>query len=94
MQHGASISSSQLLKIFTRGKTSRISADSLIEFFRPLEAWLEQQNLNESVIGWNSNMDDVALFQTLNNVGKLGISSVLIFITPILYLYCYNFILT
>lgn len=90
MQHGASISSSQLLKIFTRGKTSRISANALIEFFRPLEAWLEQQNRNETVIGWNSNMNDVALFQSLNNVGQLTTSPVLLLFLIFVF---YNFVL-
>lgn len=66
MQHGASISSAQLIKIFTRGKTSRISARSLLDFFQPLEAWLELQNRNESVIGWNSNIQDISLFQSFN----------------------------
>ncbi|KAL7031428.1 hypothetical protein ACKWTF_007011 [Chironomus riparius] len=63
MQRGASLSSSQLIKLITRGKTSRLSVDPLLEFFRPLEAWLESQNRDESIIGWSSNMDDVQLFQ-------------------------------
>lgn len=71
MQHGASLPASQLLKILTRGKTSRLSAQPLLDFFAPLRAWLEQQNRNE-VIGWNSNMDDVALFKPLIN-GALNI---------------------
>ena len=49
MQRGASLSSSQLIKLITRGKTSRLSADPLLEFFRPLEAWLESQNRDETV---------------------------------------------
>lgn len=65
MNRGASYSSGQLIKILTRGKTARISADSLMEFFRPLEAWLEQQNQKEPIIGWNSNIEDVHLFQPL-----------------------------
>lgn len=69
MQYGASLSSSQLLKILTRGKTSRLSAEPLLDFFRPLKAWLEQQNRGET-IGWNSNLDDVALFQPLVNSAK------------------------
>lgn len=64
MQHGASLSSSQLLKILTRGKVNRLSAEALLEFFNPLKAWLEQQNRND-IIGWNSNMEDVALFKPL-----------------------------
>lgn len=66
MQNGASLSASQILKILTRGKSTRISADALLDFFQPLRAWLEQQNRNE-IIGWNSNMDDVALFKPLNS---------------------------
>lgn len=65
MQHGASLSSSQLMKILTRGKTNRLSAEPLLDFFNPLKAWLEQQNRND-IIGWNSNMEDVALFKPLN----------------------------
>lgn len=66
MQHGASLSPNQLLKILSKGKTGRISAEALLTFFNPLKAWLEQQNRNE-VIGWNSNMDDVSLFKPLVN---------------------------
>lgn len=65
MQHGASLSPSQLLKILTRGKMNRISAEPLLQFFNPLKAWLEQQNRND-YIGWNSNIEDVALFKSLN----------------------------
>lgn len=49
MQRGASLSSSQLIKLITRGKMSRLSAEPLLEFFRPLEAWLETQNRDETV---------------------------------------------
>lgn len=66
MQHGASLTSSQLLKILTKGNTARLSAEPLLNFFQPLRAWLEQQNRNE-VIGWNSNIEDVSLFKPLIN---------------------------
>lgn len=49
MQKGASLPASQLLKVITRGRISRLSADSMLEFFRPLEAWLESQNRDETV---------------------------------------------
>lgn len=49
MQKGASLPASQLIKVITRGRTSRLSADPLLEFFRPLDAWLEAQNRDESV---------------------------------------------
>lgn len=70
MQQGASLSASQLLKIITRGKTDRLSVEPLLEFFRPLNTWLEQQNRNEMIVGWNSNMEDVARFQSLNGAGE------------------------
>lgn len=50
MQKGASLPSSELIKLISRGKTSRLSAEPLLEFFRPLEAWLEIQNRDEPVI--------------------------------------------
>lgn len=65
MQQGASMTASQLIKLLTKGKTSRLSAEPLLDFFRPLEVWLDAQNRDERVIGWNSNMDDVSLFQQL-----------------------------
>lgn len=65
MQHGAALSPSQLLKILTRGKMNRLSAEPLLQFFNPLKAWLEQQNRND-YHGWNSNIDDVALFKQIN----------------------------
>ncbi|XP_055595323.1 angiotensin-converting enzyme-like [Uranotaenia lowii] len=65
MQQGASLTSSKLIKLLTRGKTSRLSAEPLLEFFQPLEAWLELQNRGETVIGWSSRMEDFALFQPL-----------------------------
>jgi Angiotensin-converting enzyme len=49
MQKGASLPAPQLIKLITRGRTSRLSADPLLEFFRPLEAWLEVQNRDEPV---------------------------------------------
>lgn len=39
----------QLIKVMTRGKTSKLSIEPMLEFFRPLEAWLELQNKREPV---------------------------------------------
>lgn len=64
------MSAAQVLKIITRGKTDRLSVEPMLEFFRPLNTWLEQQNRAEIVIGWNSNMDDVARFQPLHAAGR------------------------
>lgn len=91
MQHGASLSPSQLLKILTRGKTNRLSAEPLLDFFNPLKAWLEQQNRND-IIGWNSNMEDVALFKSLNGASTQSHQTILthftiLTITILLYLF-------
>lgn len=67
MQKGASLSASQLLKVITRGRTSRLSAEPLLDFFRPLEAWLELQNRDETV----SNMLNTRGILTCN-FGKPG----------------------
>lgn len=63
MQQGASMSTSQMIRVLTRGKSLRLSAQPLMDYFRPLEMWLEQQIRLEPVVGWNSNLDDMALFQ-------------------------------
>lgn len=80
MQHGASLSSSQLLKILTRGKTNRLSAEPLLDFFNPLKAWLEQQNRHD-ILGWNSNMEDVALFKPLNGASMQSHQTILTHLT-------------
>lgn len=49
MQKGASMPASELIKLISKGKTSRLSAEPLLEFFRPLESWLEVQNRDEPV---------------------------------------------
>lgn len=45
---------------------NRISAEAFLQFFNPLKAWLEQQNRHDN-IGWNSNMEDVALFKAISS---------------------------
>jgi hypothetical protein len=61
MQKGASMPASELIKLMSRGKTSRLSVEPLLEFFRPLEAWLEAQNRDEPVIE-NHCFLDIILF--------------------------------
>lgn len=70
MQAGASKSGSELLKSISRDKTPRLSAAALLDFFRPLETWLEQQNRMEPVIGWNSNLEDVGLFKMVHSSAR------------------------
>lgn len=89
MQQGASLSASQLIKLLTKGKTARLSAEPLLEFFRPLESWLDVQIQNERVVGWNSNMEDVSLFQQFlgrNSSRQLVCSFYITFLTSQFYL--------
>lgn len=92
MHRGASYTPAQLIKLLTRGNTDRISADSLREYFRPLEVWLEQQNKNESYIGWNSIIEDMHLFEPLvgsraNEIKMSIISMSVILLFAIKYLF-------
>jgi hypothetical protein len=49
MSQGAFLSAPQLIKLITRGKTSKLSVEPLLEFFKPLSAWLDLQNKDEPV---------------------------------------------
>lgn len=90
MQHGASLSASQLLKILTKGNTARLSADALLNFFQPLKAWLEQQNRGE-VVGWNSNIEDISLFKPLMS-GAVRKSSTVFVLFPLCLSIAFEFI--
>lgn len=66
---------------------NRLSAEPLIQFFNPLKAWLEQQNRND-YIGWNSNIEDVALFKSLSgcaNQNHISFTHLWIFTITISY---------
>ncbi|XP_048477778.1 angiotensin-converting enzyme [Plutella xylostella] len=62
MQPGASKTASEIIRTMTRGRTNRISPESLVRYFRPLELWLRVQNRDEPLIGWSSNYQDIGLF--------------------------------
>ena len=50
-----------VLKVFTRDKVDRLSAEPMLRYFRPLENWLKIQN-KEETIGWNVQFEDITLF--------------------------------
>ncbi|XKL65405.1 hypothetical protein PGB90_008825 [Kerria lacca] len=52
MSVGASLSWREVLKIATHGKSSRLETRPMIEYFKPLQNWLEIQNQDEPIIGW------------------------------------------
>lgn len=51
--------------MLTKGKTDRLSAESMLKYFHPLELWLKGQNRDETVIGWEIRQEDTALFQPM-----------------------------
>lgn len=53
-----------VVRMLTRGQTDRLSADSMLKYFQPLQMWLRVQNRDESVVGWNTESKDTALFQS------------------------------
>lgn len=88
MQQGASMSSSQMIRVATRGKSLHLSAQPLMDYFRPLEIWLEEQIRFEPVVGWNSNLDDIALFQhnsAADTPFKFAIGLVCVVLLPLFF---------
>ncbi|RVE53640.1 hypothetical protein evm_001781 [Chilo suppressalis] len=86
MQPGASKPASEIIRTMTKGKTNKISPDSLVRYFRPLELWLRVQNRDEPLIGWSSNYHDVALFAPQrgsgsSNTARVGILAAMICLT-------------
>lgn len=63
MKVGKSRHWKDVIRTMTRGQTDRLSADSMLRYFQPLELWLRVQNHNEQTIGWKPTLEDTALFQ-------------------------------
>ena len=42
----------------TKGKIKKISANSLLNYFKPLLTWLEVQNKEELYVGWTTGPHD------------------------------------
>ncbi|XP_050305397.1 angiotensin-converting enzyme-like isoform X2 [Anthonomus grandis grandis] len=59
-----------VLKMLTKGRTDKLSADRMIEYFKPLLLWLQSSNRNEPVIGWMTSKEDLALYQPLVKNGQ------------------------
>ncbi|KAF8795127.1 Angiotensin-converting enzyme like protein [Argiope bruennichi] len=51
---GSSVHWKEAMRVITRGKTSKMDAGSILEYFAPLMEWLKEQNKDE-FIGWRSN---------------------------------------
>lgn len=64
---GRSVHWKEIIRMLTNGRTDRLSADSLLRYFQPLEQWLKVQNRDETIVGWNTNNEDTLLFQSWRN---------------------------
>lgn len=72
-----------VIRIFTKGKTDRLSAEALLKYFHPLELWLKDQNLGEETVGWNIAPENMALFQPLEYNSSVSVhDSFLYFLLP------------
>ncbi|XP_030764811.1 angiotensin-converting enzyme-like isoform X2 [Sitophilus oryzae] len=54
-----------VIKMLTRGKSEKLSAEPMLNYFEPLLLWLREANKKEPIIGWMTNKNDVALYQSL-----------------------------
>lgn len=54
-----------VIRILTKGQTDRLSAESMLEYFHPLEMWLKVQNRDERIVGWNIMPEDTALYRPM-----------------------------
>lgn len=54
-----------VIRILTKGQTDRLSAESMLKYFHPLEMWLKVQNRKERIVGWNIIPEDTALYRPM-----------------------------
>lgn len=77
-----------VIRMITRGETDRLSAEPMLKYFQPLLLWLKVQNRDESVVGWNTNLDETALFQSLSyNSNNCVTTNTFLLIIAMLLLY-------
>ncbi|KAJ9595075.1 hypothetical protein L9F63_013640, partial [Diploptera punctata] len=59
---GSSRPWAEVIRIMTRGRTDKLDARPLLEYFKPLSMWLNVENRDESLVGWSTTGEDTALF--------------------------------
>ncbi|KAH1006941.1 hypothetical protein HUJ04_004233 [Dendroctonus ponderosae] len=75
-----------VIKMLTKDKGGKLSAEPLLEYFQPLYIWLQSANRDEPVIGWTANKDDLALYQPLVGLATTCKASPLLFASVIVFL--------
>ncbi|XP_060525929.1 angiotensin-converting enzyme-like [Cylas formicarius] len=78
-----------VIKMLSNGKVSKLSAEPMLEYFQHLLTWLREKNEGETVIGWMTNKEDVALYQPL----VYGSGSIHIFRAEFVVIIVYNFLI-
>ncbi|XP_039290026.1 angiotensin-converting enzyme isoform X1 [Nilaparvata lugens] len=61
MSIGSSRKWTEVVKIATRGRASRLDARPMLEYFSPLLLWLRVQNRDERIVGWSSSQEDTGI---------------------------------
>lgn len=70
----------------TRGRTDKLDARPLLEYFKPLSMWLNLQNRDESLVGWSTTGEDTALFARWSQDGGYAVApSIMITILAIVF---------
>ncbi|PSN37551.1 Angiotensin-converting enzyme [Blattella germanica] len=77
---GSSRPWSEAIRIMTRGRTDKLDARPLLEYFKPLSMWLSVQNRDESLVGWSTTGEDTALFARWSVDASIAITPSIILI--------------
>jgi peptidyl-dipeptidase A len=76
----------EVIRIMTRGRTDKLDARPLLEYFKPLSMWLNLQNRDESLVGWSTTGEDTALFARWSQDGGYAVApSIMITILAIVF---------
>lgn len=73
-----------VIKMLSRGYSTKITSDAMLEYFQPLMLWLKAQNKDERIVGWTTSKEDNALFQPWIRAGtnktQFNITIIFIFV--------------
>jgi peptidyl-dipeptidase A len=61
----------EVIRIMTRGRTDKLDARPLLEYFKPLIMWLNVQNRDESLVGWSTTGEDTGISSSSDTVALI-----------------------
>jgi peptidyl-dipeptidase A len=56
----------EVIRIMTQGRTDKLDARPLLEYFKPLSMWLNVQNRDEILVGWSTTGEDTGMSSSRN----------------------------